>query len=291
VMEKLAKLEGYPIEVVNLGRPGIDLAFYEGVARQYIDVLEPDLITVGVFLGDDIPAQVVRPVNIVVGRKTSLKEKLKSNFKFLNYVFRLLKQYIPALHSDHFKEVLRQAQKQHDVSDRVVTDRQKRIEPKIIEMAKSDTINPWDLVNGLILPNRYQELITLDPKSNAVRHIEALFIVLKRLNNYAKQRKIPVVFITIPIRLQVSEIDQRYFNRLGVKTGANLIGNTPLQKKLSAMMKSNRLLYFDMLPALRAAKRDLFIPLDTHLNNAGQDVAGTQFYQYLKKQKLLPKGR
>jgi hypothetical protein len=44
-----------------------------------------------------------------------------------------------------------------------------------------------------------------------------------------------------------------------------------------------------MLPALKKAKGDMYIPLDTHLNNAGQVVAGTHLYHYLKTNNILTK--
>jgi hypothetical protein len=68
-----------------------------------------------------------------------------------------------------------------------------------------------------------------------------------------------------------------------------LIGNTPLQIKISEMMRLNGLLHIDLLPALSKSDEALFIPLDTHLNNAGQVVAGTHLYHYLKTNNILTK--
>ncbi|MBT4938124.1 MAG: hypothetical protein HON14_03255 [Rhodospirillaceae bacterium] len=284
VMEKMANQASQAVEVVNLSRPGVDLGFYEGVARQYIDVLKPDLITVGLYLGNDIPSKVLPPLNKVgVGFDIGLKEGIKKRSRLLNYSFRLLKGYIPALRSGQYHHALAITQKKYHISDQTLAARLKKTDAEIIKLAESDAINPWDLVNGLIQPNRYRDLILQNPASSAGAHVDALFIMLKRLDEFAKKRGIPIVFITIPIRLQVSAADQKYFDRLGVKTGSDLIGETALQKKISGMMRANGLRHFDILPALMSAKRDLFIPLDTHLNNDGQVVAGRHLYQYLKK--------
>jgi lysophospholipase L1-like esterase len=289
IMEKLANQSGQSVEVVNLGRPGMGLDFYEGVARKYLDVLKPDLITVGLYLGDDIPATVVPPQPINDTSFISLKEKIKNQSKLLNYSYRLLKQVLPVLQSGHYAEILSAAQKKHNISNQTLASRLKEIDINIIDLAQSDAINPWDLVNGLILPNHYYDLITQNPNSASSKHIDALITTLKRFDDFAQKRGVPVVFITIPIRLQVSEKDQAYFKKLGLKTGKVLIGNTPLKKKIADKMSQNGLNHFDMLPALMDEESDLFIPLDTHLNNAGQVVAGTHLYHYLKKQNIFKK--
>ena len=136
IMEKLANQNGHSVEVVNLGRPGIGLDFYEGVARKYLDILKPDLITVGLYLGDDIPTRVLPPQSINDTSGISLKEKIKNQSKLLNYSYRLLKQVLPTLQSGHYAEILSAAQKKHGISDDTLTSRLKKIDNKIIDGAK-----------------------------------------------------------------------------------------------------------------------------------------------------------
>jgi len=289
IMQKLAQKEGNSVEIINLARPGTGPDYYEAVARKYVDTLKPDLVTVGLYLGDDVPAKVLPPHFLPAPDRSGFKEMVKSQSQLLRYTFRILKQHIPAIQSGHFDNALAIARKELSISDQIFAQRLRSIDPEIIDYARSDAINPWDLVKGLMQPNQYRELITQDPASASANHIDAFITMLRRFKKFTDQRKIPLIIIIFPIRIQVSIKDQSYFEKLGIKTGQDLIGDSPLQKTIAAKMKAYGFHHVDMLPALKKAKGDMYIPLDTHLNNAGQVVAGTHLYHYLKTNNILTK--
>lgn len=56
LLEEKLKAEGLEVETINLGKPGSGPDFYSDLARRALPLLEPDLVIVGILMGNDIIA-------------------------------------------------------------------------------------------------------------------------------------------------------------------------------------------------------------------------------------------
>ena len=103
------------VEVVNLAEAGTDLDAYFGNLLRFGDRLDPDVVVVGLYLGNDLEPE-TPPLDTEEGKALALKpppppaeglgRRIAKRSILLNSAFRLGKVYFPSLRSSFFQGML-----------------------------------------------------------------------------------------------------------------------------------------------------------------------------------------
>src|SRR5262245_31473941 len=115
VAQRQLAARNFLVEFVNLAQAGTDMDGYFGNLLRYADRLKPDLIVVGLFLGNDVKGA-NPPLSTPQGRKKALLslettpsdglslKLLAKKSVLLNFSFRIAKGYFPQLRSGFFED-------------------------------------------------------------------------------------------------------------------------------------------------------------------------------------------
>jgi hypothetical protein len=141
-------------EVVNLAQGGTGLSDYLGNFLRFGARLRPDIILIGLYLGNDLvpsmppldtaEAQASLRASPSPPQEVDLKRIAKKSV-LLNYLFRVGKVYIPSLRSGFFEQMVSQLEAQTGKDDAYVASRLNEADPKLMDAARADAINGWDL--------------------------------------------------------------------------------------------------------------------------------------------------
>jgi hypothetical protein len=277
--------------ILNLGRPGVDIDRYIAIYKKYMR-FKPDLVIMCVFLGNDIRSYASYPsldeirlydFDSIPGQKWVVF--LKRHSILANLIFRFAKERIPFLRSHIFERSIKEMQQDAGFSDDFIQTRIKQIDPRILELAKSDAINPWTPAMGIMFPDYYKTLFTLSsPDSlNAARRTVDIIREF-----YKKEVSNDFLVVFFPESLQVSEERDNFFK----KCGFNLDG-FPLEERrkiiryLEARLNASGIKTIDTTFALQK-ERDIYFNLDTHLNGKGHRVVGEFIADFIKNHFLYP---
>jgi hypothetical protein len=124
-----------------------------------------------------------------------------------------------------------------------------------------------------------------EPRTDeAIEKVEGLLLAMAGL---ARERGIPIVFVVMPTREQIYP-EQYDFSADAFMAGHDL--DKP-QRLLGEFFDGNGLLWLDLTPAFRAAPRDtlLYYALDQHWNERGNDLAGRTIAEFLVEKGLVAK--
>jgi hypothetical protein len=292
VAERDLAERGMPVQFVNLAQAGTDMDRYFGNLLKYIDRLKPDLIVVGLYLGNDIHGS-KPPLSTAEGREQSLlastansdesvsvKQVLKKSV-LLNFIFRLSKKYFPQLRSGFLENIIAQLKSRTDRDDQFVEARLRRADPTLVEAARADIINPWLLATAVFYPNYYADLAIVSSGTEIVSSGTEMESNLKEalrdfasIADFCNARRIPVVAVLIPPPVWVSQAYQSFFRRLGYENFGPTSGNVPMIEQLQQGLAQLNVLTINPLNDLRSTPDEVYFPGDDHLNRRGHEVVG-----------------
>jgi hypothetical protein len=297
VAERLARADGADVRVVNLSVAGTGLPTYLDSAERHGPEVSPDVMLVGIYLGNDIGDYEVAvrlgespaggPAAEAEGTFEALELWLKRHSLLLNAFFRLGKLGIPALRSGTFDRVLARAGQIYAVPAEEIARRLERVNPETVQLARADVLNPWLLAYGVAHPAYYKELFDLPAGAPITSAFELFLRDIDVLAERARALGAEPVFALIPARLQVDAASHTWYAGLGYRTGASMTGDTVLVRRLAEVLSSRGVKHIDLAPALRAAEGELFLDGDDHLNGRGNVVAGRALYDGLACAGLL----
>jgi len=251
------------VEVINAGFAACNYpdTYYLYLKERGL-ALDPDLILVGLFVGNDLDHDLAGEHTWPRVDDAGLPLKIENTLFRVDdgyWVSRtpLLRYRLPVVRNSHLAQVLISALK--------------RARPS----APTVLFNRW----------MYRRDYT-DRTEDAVDRVATLIAATADL---AEERGIPIVFVIIPAREQVHP--ERYdFSRHAFMAGHDL--EKP-QRVLRRLLEDRGLVSLDLLPAVRGASEEgsLYYDLDQHWNSRGQALAGEAIAGFLLERGLIGEAR
>jgi len=279
--EKHSNKNHKDINVVNLSQAGTGLKEYRNNFVKYSEIVEPDIVTIGIYLGNDIvcPENFVFVQDVKANGNNNFKDFVKRNSVLLNFIYRQAKYYFPPLRSGTFERNLAVLQEQSGISDEIVEERLNRTNPKIVELSKSDLLNPWTLPQALVYPDFFTSLY-LNKDNNEITELNCFLANLGKFAQEIKTTGAEPIFILIPDSILVSKEYENYYLSMGfsIEDDLNELEKIPLIENVKDYLNTKNYYYIDLLPELRNNQSILFIPMDMHFNNNGHEVVGKAVY-------------
>ena len=271
-------------KILNLGQAGTDVIDYLEAYRRYVN-FTPDAIILCLTLGNDVydyseKVDVKEAESASGAPQSGIKAFLKEHSVVLNFLFRLSKQYFPVMQAGSFDQDVKILQKKAGLTDAQVQSRMAKLDPKIIELARSDAVNPWVPAIGVISPEFYKELFSESSHKGRAEAEDTLRLI--RDFCYGQKVKNFLVLL-LPESLQVSEQYDDFFKRCGYD-----LDNFPLQERRGLIRYLQRrladfgIMSLDTTPALEKVY-PAYIPLDTHPNSQGHKAIAKAMAQFISK--------
>ncbi len=288
-----AERDGRAVTVANLAESGTGIQSYFANLSAHADAVKPDAVVIGLYLGNDVGPENGPYLSDLrageqpapkaeAGRAIGLSELAKRSV-LINLVYRLAKTAIPALQTGALDRNIGEMRRREGRDAAFVEAGLARADPKLVELARSDAINGWDLVYSVFFPRYYVDLYTLPAGSRSAMAIDGMKRDLRYLVDWCRKRNLPVLAVLMHPGIVVDAKYHEYYRRLGYELPPADMAPPPLVARLSAFLDAEGVANIDTLAPLRAAGGDLYIPNDTHLNSDGQRVVGEAFFELLKR--------
>jgi hypothetical protein len=283
---------GDGVEGFNLSQLGTGVEHYRINLNDYGPAAKPDVVLVGLYLGNDIldyelvlrkqaRGLEIPKISTRGHKRTGLAATLKRSSALVAVAARTLRR---ARQSESYLDAnLRHAVEIYGVPAEEIARRRSAANAEMVKLAEAEAINPWDLAWGIAAPERYRELFLLEGEF-APRAFDVFLEGVAGLDASIKALGAEPLFVLIPVMSQVDESYDAYLKDVGVDLEGDFDGDTPLWTKLRAQLDERGVRYVDALPALRAAKGEgtLFLPNDTHLSDLGQQVTARPVAEALR---------
>lgn len=299
----LADPKGETVGVVNLAEAGVGLDAYARNLIRFADTLKPDVLVLGLYFGDDLlphgrksvreryaEGNLLEPDNrpgepgFIHGLKAVAKKSV-----LLNYVYRQAKVHIPALRSNYFDTALEYLAGQSQISVAEARSRLASVDPELVDLARADAINGWDLAFAICYPRLYIDTYTLPDESRSREKLGERLDDLSFIIEEARNRGIKPVVVFLHPGIVVAERYRNYFRKLGYVMPPMDRGRYKMIDAVSTHLDTLNVPYLDSLPLLRASNADDYIPNDIHLNSDGQAIVGQALFKLLEDEGLLGK--
>lgn len=267
---------GMPVDVVNLAEAGTGIPEYRANFARAVERVAPDLVVIGLYLGNDLrEANAVNAPAAAVSRGIWWKRLLKQSV-LLSTSFRLAKRYIPALRSETLETLLADLGAREGRDAAFVAARLAAADPVLVEAARADTINTWDLATGVFFPDYYEALAEVAPDTRQGAEVAGGIAALDVLIAECRAHNaVPiVVLLPPPVWTEARTLD--YFHRLGYGATGPLNGPVPVVELLKRHLAALSVPTVDPLSALRAESEPVYLQNDEHLNGHGQTVVGAE---------------
>jgi hypothetical protein len=286
-------------DVVNLAEAGTDLGGYLSNLLRYGDRLRPDVILIGLYLGNDlVPA--TPPLDTAEAQAAlrapsppqtdSALKRLAKRSALLNYVFRLGKVHIPVLRSGAFEQMVSGLKAQTGMDDAYVAGRLSRADPALVDAARADAINGWDLAFAMFDPDYYGDLAAAAGGTTKGIEVAGAIRDLRAVIAAARERSAAVAVVLLPPPVWVAQRYWSYFKRLGYGDLGPVSGPVPVVEQVKAYLSAEGVPTLDALPALRAEPAT-YLPNDIHLDRSGHDVVGRELAGFLAREGLAAASR
>jgi hypothetical protein len=238
-------------EVLNLSVPGVDPSVYykrwTALGRRF----EPDLVLVGLYLGNDI-AEFRNPYEA-----STLINELYYAAKIRSHLGAFVTARLRALRSapgppPRLEEPLAVAPPAAAPKREFVS----RVNPLVVADARR---YPRFWLDALLLSHRGFE-----------DSLRAVLGVARAIDREATAAGARAVFLLIPAPVQVDADYHDFYRRLGFEMSPRLLSEPVVQERISAFFVGNGIRFVDLLPALRATSTEFLYYLnDGHLNPRG----------------------
>lgn len=293
----LAK-QGVDVDLVNLAEGGSGPKEYLVNLLRHGKALAPDLVIIGVYLGNDLfitdpPLDTPQGVAVALGGELQedvpwWKQQAKHSLA-LTYTWRLLKLHFPIFRSGHFERITDYFLKGGGLDQSFLAERLANVPAVLIDRAKADAINPWDLVGAIFSPDHFGQLARMESATGKDAQVEGGLKSLGVIIGECRRQGVPVMAVLLPPPVWVSSSTHAYFRDLGHRDLGSTQGPVPVIERLKAFMAERQVPVLDVLPDLRAASHDVYLAEDEHLNADGQRLVGEALVSFLTERGLVAK--
>jgi lysophospholipase L1-like esterase len=270
-------------KILNLGQAGTDVIDYIESYRRYVN-FTPDAIIFCLTLGNDVYdySEKLNVKEVESGSEapqSGIKAFIKKHSVVVNFLFRVSKQYLPVVQAGTFDQGVKTLQKKAGLTDAQVRRRMARLDPKMIELARSDAVNAWVPAIGTISPEFYKELYSESSQKGRAEAEDTL----RRIRDFCSAQKVKnFLVVLLPESLQVSEQYDDFFKRCGYD-----LDNFPMHERRGLIRYLQRrlgdfgIMSLDTTPALEKVY-PAYIPLDTHPNSQGHKAIAGAMAQFIR---------
>lgn len=246
--QMMAKRSGTDVQIVNLGLSGIGIDKYEQIYRVRGQDDRPDIVLVGIFIGNDL-------YDLYKSNRSSfaaLKHELASRFRVY---WLLLDAYTRIRYSKENLDNLYQ-QYRPGLPRELQNDAARQVNPFLLELA---ALYPDYFMDNLGARGPYIEgSLALAEQYLAAMH--------KR----AASQGARLIAVLIPDALQVDVRYRGFYEELGFNMNAEFHNSRALQDTLIAICNKNGIEHLDLLSHYRSSERDsLYLETDTHWSEKG----------------------
>ena len=196
---------------VNLGKGGVGLRTYLDIYNSFVTSKVNETM-IFLYLGNDM-------FNWESGRSRSnydpkggIKNIIKRNSVLVNILFRIGKQNFSSLQSGTFEQLIIGFQKRLNVDQKIIDLRLSKIKPELIALSKADAIDPWLISRGVVWPDYYKNMLSL----NLLRYRKIADEMIAELHKFSKNKKLTVFLL--PNLLQVSNSHDEFFCKLWLQS-------------------------------------------------------------------------
>jgi hypothetical protein len=255
-----------PAEVLRLGVPGTGPPFYLRLWEVEAARLRPDLVIVGLFVGNDFFDE--------QGRSEGWRGRLEQAAA-VSYSFRLARNLLrldaPLIARSPGAGGVRHASGGFDAPGFVYDDARATFSPEAFAEVERDRMT-----------------LGLDSaRGRFATRLERVVRVLRELNAQAARSGSRLVVMVIPDEYQV----HADVARLAAEAEGRALDSYDLerpQRELGRALRDEGIDALDLLPAFRerGAGERLYVPRDTHWNRAGHRLAAEQLQAYLDRARL-----
>lgn len=297
IAESKLRMQGYSVEFVNLAEGGTGLTRYYGNLVTYQAILKPDIVMIGLYLGNDFIAS-TPPLTSAEGRQAAtvgIGTKAPNNWFFrlgrqstlLNYVYRQSKVHFPRLRSGTLEGLLRQLQEQELRNDSYIRKRIAAVDPMLLEAARADAVNPWFVATAIFFPDYYAQLALAEPGTQFGNFVNAGLSDLLVILSTCRTMNLPVVVVVLSPSVWISEKQQQFFHRLGFERLSTINTQPPLVQRVTSELGEAGAVVIDPLAEMRHTKDNIYLTNDDHLNSLGHALIGQLLAERLADSELL----
>lgn len=251
------------IQIVNAGMPATGPGYYWHILEKYGDAWKPDLVLLGFFEGNDF-----EEVDFMVNRGPFIREpqdpwqRWPGYLRFNNF---WLYKVVKAKFTLTVEKIIKSNEKK--------------------EEARRATFSNMAFLH---IENKRVWIFRKDKKAAFDELWQKNSSLMLKFKEWCTQRQIPLVIAIFPSQFQVDaklrqEIYQAYH------LAADDLDLSYPNRLLSDYCREHGILCLDMLGAFQqqGASRTLYRLHDTHWNEAGNRLAGSLIFDYLKQNGLL----
>lgn len=265
---------GLQVEVINLAEAGTGIPEYRANLARAVERVAPDMVVVGLYLGNDLRDADAAPVSNMA-QESWWKHLLKQSV-LLSTSFRLAKRYIPAMRSGTLENLLSDLSTREGRDAAFVAARLAAADPILVDAARADTVNVWDLATGVFFPDYYEALAEAAPGTRQGAEVAGGIAALDALIAECRAHGAQPVIVLLPPPVWTEARTLEYFHRLGYGATGPLSGPVPVMELLKRHLAALSVPAIDPLPVLRAATEPVYLQNDEHLNGHGQMVVGAE---------------
>jgi hypothetical protein len=258
------------VEIVNTGMESIGPGYYWHILHKFGDLIKPDLVLVGFFVGNDFQeAELLITIGNIISEPKDLSKKYLQYYQFSNLrLYKLLRnKYILYYETQKKKEEINSLPS-HQVG-----------------YFSQDNFLEIERTRSWIFDQRKQNLLN--------EEWQKCTAILLKIKDWCEARQIKLVIIIFPDQFQVDEelriaVLKRYKNihaqNFDLAYPNNLIVN---------FCKAQNLDCLDLLEQFQeqGKTQPLYSLRNTHWNAAGNRLAADMIFRYLEDRQLVPMRR
>lgn len=275
----LQGLDGW--DGVNLGQTGTGLAHYRLNLDTHARALAPDLVVTALYLGNDLQdyeivlAKEARGIAIEpVSTSTKTETGVVATLSRASVLFATVARLTKRSEGSVFDHNLALAAKLYAIDDEELQRRLAKVDPDLLQRARSERVNPWDLAFAIVRPTRYADVTLQREGTDGPRALERFLADLEAFHT-ACSAIARCAYVVIPAPPQVHARFADYLLRTGYELPTEVVGDSPLMVALRGFLRGHGMPFVDLVEVLAThADDDLFLPDDVHLNDHGQKLAG-----------------
>ncbi len=262
-LEATLKINGKRVEVINCAVPGFGPSQEFETLKKYRDLLQPDAVLIGFFVGNDF----VESMDLYDDDGNPLMH-IEDGYIVTNKPADKEKSII--------RDVTKQARAYLNTSSHLYVFMRDRL---------SSLLGRWGLLPFDLVP----EFCEKEYSARMQRGVETTRAVLHELAAYTRAQRLPLLAVVLPTIYQVdTEAWDLYVT--GLKLDATRYDLDKPQRVLGEILANESIQFIDVLPALRANARKgqrQFFPVDGHLNAAGHIVIADAIASYVGAHPLV----
>ena len=254
------------VEIVNAGMEAMGPGYYWHILNNYGDLINPDLVLVGFFMGNDIEEAefVVYIGNFISEPKDLIKRYSKyDQFRHLR-LFRLLK-------------------------NKYTRYREAQIKKQEVKRQPSQPVGTFSQATFLEVEKQRSWIFDKNKRDELQQRWHECSDIILKMKDWCDRRKIKLVIALLPDQFQVDpEIREAVLTKYKNIAEKNLDLSYP-DNLIANFCRTHNINCLDMLGQFQeqGKTRRLYSLRDSHWNEAGNRLAADLIFEYLQKNQLL----